>query len=108
MREAITSDSFYDKTTSVNQMWQTDFTYFKIYGWGWYYLSAILDDYSRIIPGWELCSSMKTTDVKSTIYQALFIVYLPEGRPSKLLSDNGSYYISNGYVEICKKEIFNM
>ena len=43
------SDSFYDKTTSVNQMWQTDFTYFKIYGWDWYYLSTILDDYSRFI-----------------------------------------------------------
>jgi putative transposase len=40
------SDSFHDKTTAVNQMWQTDFTYFKIIGWGWYYLSTILDDYS--------------------------------------------------------------
>ena len=40
------SDSFQDKTTSVNQMWQTDFTYFKIVGWGWYYLSTILDDCS--------------------------------------------------------------
>ncbi len=48
------SDSFYDKTTSVNQMWQTDFTYFKIFGWGWYYLSTILDDYSRFIVSWEL------------------------------------------------------
>ena len=47
------SDSFQDKTTSVNQMWQTDFTYFKIVGWGWYYLSTILDDYSRFIVNWK-------------------------------------------------------
>ena len=88
-------DSFYDKTTSVNQMWQTDFTYFKIYGWGWYYLSTILDDYSRFIVRWELCSTMKAIDVKNTIDKALFTVELPENRPPKLLSDNGSCYISN-------------
>ena len=53
------SDSFQDKTTSVNQMWQTDFTYFKIVRWGWYYLSTILDDYSRFIVNWKLCGTMK-------------------------------------------------
>jgi len=61
------ADSFNDKTTYVNQMWQTDFTYFKIYGWGWYYLSTILDDYSRFIVSWELCSTMKAADVKRTL-----------------------------------------
>ena len=40
------ADEFRDKTTATNQMWQTDFTYFKITGWGWYYLSSILDDYT--------------------------------------------------------------
>jgi len=35
------SDQFKDKTTYVNEMWQTDFTYFKIINWGWYYLSTI-------------------------------------------------------------------
>jgi hypothetical protein len=41
------ADEFKDKTTAINQMWQTDFTYFKIIGWGWYYLPTILDDHGR-------------------------------------------------------------
>ncbi len=93
------SDSFHDKTTTANQMWQTDFTYFKIYGWGWYYLSTILDDYSRFIVSWELCSSMKAGDVKSTLDKALSTVEVSYDNPPKLLSDNGSCYISHELAE---------
>ena len=51
------SDSFKDKTTHVHQMWQTDFTYLKVVAWGQYFLSTILDDYSRYIIHWELCAA---------------------------------------------------
>jgi transposase len=65
------SDEFTDKTGFVHQMWQTDFTYFKILGWGWYYLSTVLDDYSRYIVHWELCVNMKADDVKRTVDRAI-------------------------------------
>lgn len=61
------ADEFKDKTLRVNEMWQTDFTYFKIKGWGWYYLSTILDDYSRCIVHWELSSNMEAADAMRTV-----------------------------------------
>ena len=51
------ADEFHDKTTRPNQLWQTDFTYLKVIGWGWFYLSTILDDYSRYIIAWKLCTT---------------------------------------------------
>lgn len=53
------ADEFKDKTTAPNQLWQTDFTYLKVIGWGWLYLSTILDDFSRYIIAWKLCTTMK-------------------------------------------------
>ncbi|WP_256260052.1 DDE-type integrase/transposase/recombinase, partial [Winogradskyella luteola] len=89
------SSEFKDKTTRPNQMWQTDFTYFRIIGWGWYYLSTVLDDYSRYIVHWELCSNMKVDDVTRTIDCALDKAGLTKKNAPKLLSDNGSCYISS-------------
>jgi transposase InsO family protein len=56
-------DEFHTKTTRPNEMWQTDFTYFKLIGWGWVYLSTVLDDYSRYIISWKLCTTMTAGDV---------------------------------------------
>jgi len=88
---------FHDKTTAINEMWQTDFTYFKIIGWGWYYLSTILDDYSRYIIAWKLCTTMRAHDVTDTIEMALTASGCDQAvvrHKPRLLSDNGSCYIS--------------
>lgn len=88
------ADEFKDKTNFVHEMWQTDFTYFKILGWGWYYLSTVIDDYSRYIVHWELCENMKTRDVKRTVDAAMKKAGLKKGQSPRLLSDNGSCYIA--------------
>ena len=38
------SKKFKDQPSRVHEQWQTDFTYFKIKNYGWYYLSTIMDD----------------------------------------------------------------
>jgi putative transposase len=93
------SNEFKNKTQFVHELWQTDFTYFKILGWGWYYLSTILDDYSRYIIHWELCKTMKVEDVQRCVEKALVIAGLQNGQRPKLLSDNGSCYIASELKE---------
>src|SRR5258706_14049640 len=61
------ADAFKDKTTAPNQLWQTDFTYLKVIGWGWFYLSTVLDDFSRYILAWKLCTNMRAEDVTATL-----------------------------------------
>ncbi len=100
-------DEFRDKTTAPNQLWQTDFTYLKVIGWGWFYLSTILDDYSRYIIAWKLCTTMKAEDVTDTLKLALKasgcdrakVVHKP-----RLLSDNGSSYISGDLADWLKEQ----
>jgi transposase InsO family protein len=98
-------DKFPHPTRAPNELWQTDFTYFKVVQWGWYYLSTILDDYSRFILAWRLCTGMAADDVKHTIEDAIRFTGIREPkvvhRP-RLLSDNGPCYISKalgGYLE---------
>ena len=91
------ANEFKDKTTAINQMWQTDFTYLKIIGWGWMYLSTILDDFSRYVIAWKLCTGMTSRDVTETLELALQASGCDQAdvvRKPRLLSDNGSSYIS--------------
>jgi len=91
------ADEFKHPTKRINELWQTDFTYFKILNWGWYYLSTVLDDFSRYILAWKLTPTMNASDVQDTLLLALAKTgldhVLVEHRP-RLLSDNGSCYLS--------------
>jgi transposase InsO family protein len=68
---ASASDRFKDPTQRINDLWQTDFTQFKVVGWGWYYLCTVLDDFSRYILSWKLTTTMATTNVQDTLDMAL-------------------------------------
>ena len=91
------ADTFQRPTHQVHELWQTDFTYFRVIGWGWYFLSTILDDYSRYIISWRLTTTMAAADVTATLEDALEATSLSSARVRhrpRLLSDNGPCYIS--------------
>ncbi|WP_078462934.1 IS3 family transposase [Solemya velum gill symbiont] len=101
------SDAFQSPTRRVHELWQTDFTYFRVVGWGWYFLSTVLDDYSRYIISWRLTTSMAARDVTDTLEDALKAADLKKARvchKPRLLSDNGPCYISSELREWLKQQ----
>ena len=103
------SDAFKNPTTRVHEMWQTDFTYFRIINWGWYYLSTVLDDFSRYIIAWKLSPTMGATDVAETLDEAIAVAGVDQvkvkHRP-RLLSDNGPAYVSGELRDYLKERKF--
>ncbi len=100
------SDRFQHPTRRVNELWQTDFTYFRVVGWGWYYLSTVLDDYSRYIIAWKLFQTMATSDVQDTLDLALEATALTQVRvrhQPRLLSDNGPCYVSHALKDYLQR-----
>ena len=96
------ADAFANPTTAVNQLWQTDFTYLKVTGWGWFYLSTVLDDFSRYIVAWKLCTTMSAADVTATLELALQtsgLAHAETRQRPRLLSDNGPSYVANDLSE---------
>ena len=89
--------SFRHPTRRPNELWQTDFTYLHVVGWGWYYLSTVLDDYARYIIAWMLRTSMQAADVIETLDLARAKTGIDQVRVvhrPRLLSDNGPCYVS--------------
>jgi len=90
------------KTTRVNEQWQSDGSYFFVVGWGWYYLISVLDDYSRMILAWELKTDMTSASISEVVEQAVEwtgMKSVPVESRARLLSDNGSSYLSHAFED---------
>jgi len=88
---------FPNPTRARNELWQTDFTYLPVVGWGWYFLSTVLDDYSRKILAWTLSATMRVEDVTETLdfaRAATGVDRVCVRHKPRLLSDNGPCYIA--------------
>jgi transposase InsO family protein len=99
-------DRFESPTRRVHELWQTDFTYSKIVGWGWYYLLTVLDDYSRYIIDWTLSETMATGDVKELLERATArtgVRGVAVRRRLRLLSDNGPCFIARELQEYLRE-----
>jgi len=100
------ADEFRHKTRRVHELWQMDFTYLRVIDWGWYYLSTVLDDFSRYVIAWELRRGMSAKDVTSVLDQAVErsgVWGVPVHHRPRLLSDNGSAFISSELREYLQK-----
>jgi putative transposase len=98
-------DKFDQPTRHVNEMWQTDFTQFKVVDWDYYYLCTVLDDYSRYILAWRLAATMGSTDVEETLNVAVAktgVAHVKVRHRPRLLSDNGPAFVSDALKKYLK------
>ena len=51
--QLLAGKEYQRKTSGPHQMWATDASYFRVAGWGYYYMVTVMDDYSRPPPGLE-------------------------------------------------------
>ena len=98
--QRVAAREYHTKTTRPHQMWATDVSYFRVVGWGYYYLVTVMDDYSRFILAWELQKDMAAGSLIEVMQQAVNatgMTNVPLEDRTKLLSDNGAGYVSRAF-----------
>ena len=88
------------KTTSPHQMWATDASYFRVVGWGYYYMVTVMDDYSRFILAWRLHRDMTSNSFIGVVQEAVDrtgMDQVPVEDRTRLLIDNGPGYVSRAF-----------
>ncbi len=91
---------YHRKTTGPHQMWATDASYFKVIGWGYYYMVTVMDDYSRFILAHKLQRDMTSDSFIEVVQEAVDhtgMTEIPVENRTRLLSDNGSGYVSRAF-----------
>ena len=59
------------KTTGPHQLWATDASYFRVVGWGYYYLVTVMDDYSRSILACKVQRDMTSDSLIEVVQDAV-------------------------------------
>ena len=96
------SKEYHHKTTGPHQLWATDASYFRVVGWGYYYLVTVMDDFSRFILAHKLQEDMTTESLIEVVQETIDTTGMddvPVQDRTKLLSDNGSGYVSRAFRE---------
>ena len=91
---------YHRKTTGPHQMWATDASYFRVVGWGYYYLVTVMDDYSRFILANRLQRDMTSDSFIEVVQDAVDrtgMDRVPITDRTRLLSDNGPGYVSRAF-----------
>jgi putative transposase len=98
--QLVAGKEYHTKTMGPHQMWATDASYFRVVGWGYYYLVTVMDDYSRFILGWKLQKDMTANSLIEVVQEAVDatgMTDVPVDDRTKLLSDNGPGYLSRAF-----------
>lgn len=93
------------KTKRPHQMWATDASYFRVVGWGYYYLVTVMDDYSRFILACKLQKDMSANSLVEVVQEAVDatgMTDVPLKDRTRLLSDNGVGYVSSVFRDYLK------
>jgi putative transposase len=96
----LAGKEYHRKTTGPHQLWATDASYFRVVGWGYYYLVTVMDDYSRFVLAWKLQTDMTADsliEVVQLAVDATGMTEVPVEDRTRLLSDNGSGYVSRAF-----------
>ena len=91
---------YHRKTTGSHQMWATDASYFRVVGWGYYYMVTVMDDYSRFILAHRLQRDMTSDSFIEVVQEAVDrtgMDQIPITDRTRLLSDNGPGYVSRAF-----------
>ena len=94
------ANEYHTKTKRPHQMWATDASYFRVVGWGYYYLVTVMDDYSRFILAWKLQQDMSANSLIEVVQEAvdaMGMTDVPVEDRTRLLSDNGAGYVSKAF-----------
>ena len=81
-------------------MGATDASYFRVSGWGYHYMVTVMDDYSRSILAWKLQVDMTADSLIQVVQLAIDatgMTEVPLEDRTRLLSDNGSGYVSRAF-----------